>query len=50
MATGTPAVPHIINGLRVFSLIGLPFMAFFPSVRLDYSYFFYPYPDLILLS
>ena len=32
MAVGTPAVPHIINALRVFSFIGLPFMAFFPSV------------------
>ncbi|KAH8114867.1 60Kd inner membrane protein-domain-containing protein [Phellopilus nigrolimitatus] len=31
IAIGSAATPHIMNGLRAFTLFGLPFMIFFPA-------------------
>ena len=33
IATGNPQAPHLINGLRVFSVLGAYWLALFPAVR-----------------
>ncbi len=33
MAVGSPSTPHILNGFRVLSVLGVLFMSWLPSVR-----------------